>query len=327
MEGRSARSSRRSWRSGTDTPGGVLTTPGVSVVWCVELPEDTVADVIRRLRRVEGQVRGIQQMLPDGRDCRDVVTQMSAANKALEQAGFVLVAAGLTWCLRGPGALRRRGLRDRRRPEDVHQAGLSRPAPAGDGHRVAHPPHAARHPPAAALDAPRPETERTRHDHPRGSSDRARACRSRRATGCSPASAGLSARRPRRVLAVWALVVLAAAPLALTLTAPSRARGGKRRARPPRRCATSCAATSPQLGAEAAIVVYRQDAPIAEDPAGLAGAGRRARRAARARRRSSTRCRSRPRPGLIAPDGRAALVPVALEAPAATPTCRSRPVS
>ncbi len=68
----------------------------------MELPEETVADVIRRLRRVEGQVRGIQQMLSEGRDCRDIVTQMSAANKALEQAGFTLVAAGLTWCLQDP---------------------------------------------------------------------------------------------------------------------------------------------------------------------------------------------------------------------------------
>ena len=68
----------------------------------VELPNQTVADVIRRLRRVEGQVRGLQQMLTEGRDCRDVVTQMSATNKALEQAGFVLVAAGLTWCLQDP---------------------------------------------------------------------------------------------------------------------------------------------------------------------------------------------------------------------------------
>ncbi|MGH9086268.1 MAG: metal-sensitive transcriptional regulator [Acidimicrobiales bacterium] len=68
----------------------------------MDLPEDTIADLIRRLRRVEGQVRGIQQMLSEGRDCRDVVTQMSAANKALEQAGFVLVAAGLTWCLEDP---------------------------------------------------------------------------------------------------------------------------------------------------------------------------------------------------------------------------------
>jgi DNA-binding FrmR family transcriptional regulator len=68
----------------------------------VELPEETVADLQRRLRRIEGQVRGLQQMLAEERDCRDVVTQLSAANKALEQAGFVLVAAGLTWCLEDP---------------------------------------------------------------------------------------------------------------------------------------------------------------------------------------------------------------------------------
>ena len=68
----------------------------------MELPEDTVDEVIQRLRRVEGQVRGIQQMLVEGRDCRDVVTQLSAANRALEQAGFVLVAAGLTWCVENP---------------------------------------------------------------------------------------------------------------------------------------------------------------------------------------------------------------------------------
>lgn len=68
----------------------------------MDLPDETVADVLRRLRRVEGQVRGIQQMLAEGRDCRDIVTQLSAANKALEQAGFVLVAAGLTWCLEDP---------------------------------------------------------------------------------------------------------------------------------------------------------------------------------------------------------------------------------
>jgi len=66
----------------------------------VVLPEETVEDLIKRLRRVEGQVRGVQQMLADRRDCRDVVTQISAASKALDQAGFVLVAAGLTWCLK-----------------------------------------------------------------------------------------------------------------------------------------------------------------------------------------------------------------------------------
>jgi DNA-binding FrmR family transcriptional regulator len=68
----------------------------------VELPEETIDDLIRRLRRVEGQVRGIQTMLADGRECRDVVTQLSAATRALEKTGFQLVAAELTWCLQNP---------------------------------------------------------------------------------------------------------------------------------------------------------------------------------------------------------------------------------
>ena len=68
----------------------------------MELPAETVKDLKNRLRRIEGQVRALQQMLADGRDCREIVTQLSAANKALEQSGFVLVAAGLTWCLEDP---------------------------------------------------------------------------------------------------------------------------------------------------------------------------------------------------------------------------------
>ena len=68
----------------------------------MELPEETIADLTRRLRKVEGQVRGVQGMLADGRDCRDVVTQLSAASKALDQAGFLLVSAGLQWCLEDP---------------------------------------------------------------------------------------------------------------------------------------------------------------------------------------------------------------------------------
>lgn len=68
----------------------------------MELPERTVDDLVKRLRRVEGQLRGIQQMLVDGRECRDVVTQISAASKALDQAGFKLVASGLTYCVSNP---------------------------------------------------------------------------------------------------------------------------------------------------------------------------------------------------------------------------------
>ena len=68
----------------------------------MRLPEETADDILKRLRRVEGQIRGIQQMLLDGRECRDVVTQISAASKALDQAGFKLVASGLTYCLNNP---------------------------------------------------------------------------------------------------------------------------------------------------------------------------------------------------------------------------------
>ena len=68
----------------------------------MDLPEETIDDLLKRLRRVEGQVRGIQQMLREGRECRDVVTQISAATKALEQTGFKLVASGLTYCLSDP---------------------------------------------------------------------------------------------------------------------------------------------------------------------------------------------------------------------------------
>jgi DNA-binding FrmR family transcriptional regulator len=68
----------------------------------MELPEPTVEDLTRRLRRVEGQVRGLQAMLADGRDCREVVTQLSAATRALEQVGFRLLASGLAQCLDDP---------------------------------------------------------------------------------------------------------------------------------------------------------------------------------------------------------------------------------
>ena len=68
----------------------------------VELPEDVLDDLRKRLRRIAGQVQGIERMLDEGRECRDVVTQISAANRALEQAGFRLVSAGLTYCLAHP---------------------------------------------------------------------------------------------------------------------------------------------------------------------------------------------------------------------------------
>ncbi len=61
-------------------------------------------DVVKRLRRVEGQVGGIIRMLEDGRDCADVVTQLAAASRALDRAGFTLLSAGMRQCLSAAAA-------------------------------------------------------------------------------------------------------------------------------------------------------------------------------------------------------------------------------
>ncbi|MFZ1310376.1 MAG: metal-sensitive transcriptional regulator, partial [Candidatus Microthrix parvicella] len=54
----------------------------------VDLPEEVVDDLRKRLRRIGGQIQGIERMLEEGRECRDLVTQISAANRALERTGF-----------------------------------------------------------------------------------------------------------------------------------------------------------------------------------------------------------------------------------------------
>lgn len=68
----------------------------------MKIPAEVVEDVRRRLHRVNGQVEAIERMLDQGRECREVVTQISAATKALEQVGFKLVASGLTYCVAHP---------------------------------------------------------------------------------------------------------------------------------------------------------------------------------------------------------------------------------
>lgn len=56
-------------------------------------------EVIRRLRRVEGQIGGIIRMLEEQRECADIVTQLAAASRALDRAGFRLLASGMRQCL------------------------------------------------------------------------------------------------------------------------------------------------------------------------------------------------------------------------------------
>ena len=64
----------------------------------MQLDEDAAHSAIVRLRRAEGQIAGVIRMLEAGRDCKDVVTQVAAVSRALDKAGFSIVASELRQC-------------------------------------------------------------------------------------------------------------------------------------------------------------------------------------------------------------------------------------
>jgi DNA-binding FrmR family transcriptional regulator len=70
----------------------------------MRFPEDVNDDVINRLRRLEGQIRGVQRMVEEGQDCRDVITQLSACKAALDRVGYRLVVSGMRYCVNDSGA-------------------------------------------------------------------------------------------------------------------------------------------------------------------------------------------------------------------------------
>ncbi|RCW71977.1 metal-sensitive transcriptional regulator [Saliterribacillus persicus] len=56
--------------------------------------------VVNRMKRIEGQVRGLIKMMDEGKDCRDVVTQMSAVRSALDKTAALVVSSNLERCIR-----------------------------------------------------------------------------------------------------------------------------------------------------------------------------------------------------------------------------------
>jgi len=65
----------------------------------VELDPSEMTAVINRIKRAQGQLAGVLRMMEEGRDCEDVVTQLAAVSRALDRAGFAIVATGLQQCL------------------------------------------------------------------------------------------------------------------------------------------------------------------------------------------------------------------------------------
>jgi DNA-binding FrmR family transcriptional regulator len=62
-------------------------------------PQSTTDNMLTRLRRIEGQVRGVQHMLEEGRECDDILTQLMAIRSGVEQVGLMMMDAHLERCV------------------------------------------------------------------------------------------------------------------------------------------------------------------------------------------------------------------------------------
>ncbi len=63
-----------------------------------DLDGDTLDGILKRLRRIEGQVRGLQKMVEQGRPCEEVLTQMTATRRAMESTSTLILQEFLTLC-------------------------------------------------------------------------------------------------------------------------------------------------------------------------------------------------------------------------------------
>ncbi len=64
------------------------------------VPAEEAKRIANRLRRAQGQLAAVLAMVEDGRDCRDVITQLSAVSSAIDRAGFAIIASAMRDCLR-----------------------------------------------------------------------------------------------------------------------------------------------------------------------------------------------------------------------------------
>jgi DNA-binding FrmR family transcriptional regulator len=67
----------------------------------MKVDDEAAGAVLNRLRRAQGQLAGVIAMIESGRDCADVVTQLAAVSRALDRAGFKIIASGMRQCVAG----------------------------------------------------------------------------------------------------------------------------------------------------------------------------------------------------------------------------------
>jgi DNA-binding FrmR family transcriptional regulator len=67
----------------------------------MKVDEQAADAVLGRLRRAQGQLAGVISMIESGRDCADVVIQLAAVSRALDRAGFKIIAGSMRQCMSG----------------------------------------------------------------------------------------------------------------------------------------------------------------------------------------------------------------------------------
>jgi len=65
----------------------------------MDLDPTQLTQVVNRLRRAEGQLAAVRRAVEEGRDCEQVVIQLAAVSRALDKAGFAIIAASMKQCL------------------------------------------------------------------------------------------------------------------------------------------------------------------------------------------------------------------------------------
>ncbi|MGP4112097.1 metal-sensitive transcriptional regulator [Streptomyces sp. 4N509B] len=85
----------------------------------LDMSADQLKSALNRLRRAQGQLAGVIRMIEEGRDCEDVVTQLAAVSRALDRAGFSIIATGLQQCLTSEDPQARDAARMRARLEKL----------------------------------------------------------------------------------------------------------------------------------------------------------------------------------------------------------------
>lgn len=77
-------------------------------------------EVLLRLKRIEGQIRGLQRMVQEGVPCPDILTQVAAATAAIKKAGTVIIQTYMEECLEK--TQKKQGTKDGEMLKDFHKA-------------------------------------------------------------------------------------------------------------------------------------------------------------------------------------------------------------